>query len=97
MDIDKPPDDLRDLAADRTWLNEARGIRVELMPAGRLQGKIERWPAEDLVPFAQLTTRTFTRDEWNAITSRLEYHDRRGFADFRMLPGNMMLRLIVTR
>lgn len=52
---------------------------------------------QDLVPFAQLTKRTFTRDEWNAIAKRLEYPDRAPqFADFRMLQGNVMLRVIVT-
>ncbi len=95
--IEKPPADLQPLADDRTWTKDARTFRVELMPSVPLQGTIEPWPAEDLVPFAELTTRTFTRDEWDAIAKRLEYHDRKGFADFRMLEGNTMLRLIAIR
>jgi len=61
---------LQKLVDDRTYTSEARSIRVEVM-AEDSSVKGEPWPAEDLVPAAELAKRTFTPVEWAAIAARL--------------------------
>jgi len=58
------------LADDRTWTDDAKSIRIEAVPTDRY-GDVEPWPAEDLVPVAQLTSRSFTPSQWHAIAARL--------------------------
>jgi len=61
---------LQKLVDDRTYTSEARSIRVEVI-AEDSSAKGEPWPAEDLVPAAELAKRTFTPVEWTAIAARL--------------------------
>jgi|GEM_PF-6048808 len=73
------PDLLERLLDDRTYTDEAKSIRVELLDVrlfdtGPLSAGIktgEPWPAEDIVPAAQLAKRPLTTIEWKAIAERL--------------------------
>jgi len=84
--IEKPSDELRALADDRTWTDHAKSIRIEAVPTDRY-GDVEPWPAEDIAPVAQLTKRTFTAAEWRAIAARLGYPARKFLNDYRLLDG----------
>jgi len=70
--VTEPGSPFDSLADDRTWTDDAKAIRIEAVPTDRY-GDVEPWPAEDLVPVAQLTSRTFTPAQWRAIAARLGY------------------------
>jgi hypothetical protein len=74
------------LADDRTWTDDAKSIRVEAVPTDRF-GRVEPWPAEDLVPVAQLTSRGFTAAQWRAIAARLGYNEEEMFKGRQLLDG----------
>jgi len=88
---------LQKLVNDRTYTSEARSIRVEVV-AEDIAGKGEEWPAEDLVPAAELAKRTFTPVEWAAIAARLEAHPGHAYAylDGKAFGSSGAVYLIVT-
>jgi len=59
------------LVDERTYISDAKLISVEIVTQGT-NFPVYPWPAEDLVPAAQLSKRTFTPAEWNAIAKRLD-------------------------
>jgi hypothetical protein len=76
------------LVDDLALTDRAASIRLKVNPVHNLQGKVESWPAEDLLPLRELTTRTLTPKEWRRIAARLAY-ERNQFADFRFLDGKV--------
>lgn len=95
--VEQPSDDLQPFANDQTFTRDAKSIRIEAMPVS-LRGSIYQWPAEDLIPAAQLTKRPLTRDEWNALRLRLLSEKRDGVLDGKPFGMNtpVMLRVIAT-
>lgn len=90
---------LEKLVNDRTYTSEARSIRVETV-AEDISGTGQAWPAEDLVPAAELAKRTFTPVEWAAIAARLELDGQHayGYLDGKQfgLSGEVYLKVIAS-
>lgn len=78
---------LTPLIDDLAITDRASSIRLEAVPAHNMEGHVEVWPAEDLLPIRVLEKRKLTPKEWRSVAARLAYHDRKGYADFRFLDG----------
>lgn len=91
------------LIDDLAIADNAKSIRLEVVPLTDKYLRVEAWPAEDLLPARTLNKRAMTPKEWRRIAARLEYPHRKALGDIRFLdgkpfgyPGPIYLRVIAS-